>query len=131
MERIVLIVWVALMAGTLAGGADDHQRAVPVDVPSMPIPAGDTLSSARARSASRTPPDGHVRNAHRPTCMTGCGGDSAEHGDCQSCTDATSVRPRAETPGATRATFGCDQIALGASHWVTQTIGTCHDSDST
>jgi hypothetical protein len=73
MEHLVLIVWSAIMAGTLAGGAVDQQREVPIHFPTVPVPAGDTLSAARTRTANRTFPDGRARHGRSPACKSDCG----------------------------------------------------------
>lgn len=77
MEHLVLIVWSALMAGALADVAVDHRREVPIHFPTVPVPAGDTLSAARSRTAKRTFLDGDAWQVRGPMCMSDCGGQLA------------------------------------------------------
>ena len=53
MERLVLSVWLTVVAGTFAGGADRIQAAAPNGFPTLPVPAGNMLTEARADLRSR------------------------------------------------------------------------------
>jgi hypothetical protein len=47
MERLVLSVWLTVVARTFAGGADRVHAAAPTGFPTLPVPAGNMLTEAR------------------------------------------------------------------------------------
>jgi len=52
-ERLALSVWLTVVAGTLAGCADDDQVALPATFPRLPVPAGNMLTEARVELGKR------------------------------------------------------------------------------
>ena len=69
MERLVLSVWLAIVAATLAGCADDRV-AVPAGFPNLPVPAGNMLTEARAEPGRRLFYDKQVSRAGEVACTS-------------------------------------------------------------
>jgi hypothetical protein len=69
MERLVLSVWMALAVATLAGAANaaDQPMATP-RFPKLPVPAGDSLTEAKAELGRRLLYEKQVPPRHRPGC---------------------------------------------------------------
>ena len=69
MERLALSVWIALAVVTLAGtaNADDHSMATS-RFPKLPVPAGDSLTEAKAELGRRLLYEKQVSPRHPPGC---------------------------------------------------------------
>ena len=70
MERLVLSVWLAIVAATLAGCADDDRVVVPAGFPNLPVPAGNMLTEARVEPGRRLFYDRQVSRAGEVACTS-------------------------------------------------------------
>jgi hypothetical protein len=68
MEKLALVVWVALLVGASAGVAN-HQRATVFEgYPTVPVPAGNTLAEARTNLGKGILHDSRASSTNQPTC---------------------------------------------------------------
>ena len=70
MEKLVLSVWLTIVAGSLAGCADDYQVAVPAGFPNLPVPAGNMLTEARVELGKRLFYDKQVSRTGEVACAS-------------------------------------------------------------
>ena len=70
MEKLVLSVWLTVVAGSLASCADDYQVAVPPGFPALPVPAGNMLTEARVELGKRLFYDKQVSRTGEVACAS-------------------------------------------------------------
>lgn len=70
MEKLVLSVWLTVVAGSLASCADDYHVAVPPGFPALPVPAGNMLTEARVELGKRLFYDKQVSRTGEVACAS-------------------------------------------------------------
>jgi cytochrome c peroxidase len=68
MEKLALVVWVALLVGASAGAANDQPATVFEGYPTVPVPAGNTLSEARMNLGKGILHDIRASATNQPAC---------------------------------------------------------------